>query len=150
MSKAMERGPADAGLACGEGEGTAERPASDGPVAGLVGKKPPRVPVGCPELAQIVQNSLRQGDDPLFVTLADDPQQAIDAVDSRNLEGGCLSGTQAAGVDEGCAGPVDGVPQARKETTDLGIAERMGEALLLGLADLFFENSAHSRLSVCR
>ena len=101
VTKAMERGPADAGLVCGEGEGAAERPASDGPVAGLVGKKPPWVPVGGPELAQVLQNCLGQGDDPLFVTLADDPQQAIDAVDSRNLEGGCLSGTQAAGVDDG-------------------------------------------------
>ena len=38
VTKAMERGPADAGLVCGEGEGAAERPASDGPIAGLVGK----------------------------------------------------------------------------------------------------------------
>ena len=101
VSKAMERGPTDAGLSCGEREGTAERPSTDGPVAGLVGKQPAWVPVRRPELAQVLQNGLGQWDDPLFVTLADDPQQAIGAVDSRNLEGGCLSGTQAAGVDDG-------------------------------------------------
>jgi hypothetical protein len=100
VTKAMERGPADAGLVCGEGEGTAERPASDGPVAGLVRKKPPWVPVGGPELAQVLQNWLGQGDDPLFVTLADDPQLAIDAVDGRDLEGSSFTGTQATGVND--------------------------------------------------
>ena len=101
MAQTMECDAGDAGLACSEREGTAERPASDGPVAGLVGKKPPWVPVGGPELAQVLQNCLGQGDDPLFVTLADNPQQTIDAVDGRNLKPGSLAGTQAAGVDDG-------------------------------------------------
>ena len=58
MAQTMECDAGDAGLVCGEGEGAAERPASDGPVAGLVGKKPPWVPVGGPELAQVLQNCL--------------------------------------------------------------------------------------------
>src|SRR5262245_51862631 len=93
VPKAMQRGPGDAGPACRDREGTAERPASDRAVADLVGKKPPRVLVGLPELAQVVQNRPRQRDDPLFVALADDPQLTIDPVDGPNLEGGCLSGT---------------------------------------------------------
>src|SRR4029453_17492739 len=98
----------------------------------------------------VVQNWLWQGNDPLLVALADDPQQTIDAVDGRNLKPSSFSGTQAAGVDDRGAGSVDRVLQARKETTDLGIAERIGEPLLLGLADLFFENRAQLRLSVSR
>src|SRR5262249_3361575 len=149
-AEAMERDAGDAGLACGDRDGTAERPASDRAVTGLVGKEPARVPVGRPEFTQVVENWLRQGDDPLFVTLADDPQPPIDAVHGRNLKPSAFSGTQAAGVDDGWAGPVDRVLQARKEFTDMGIAERIGEPLLLGLADLFFENRAQSRLSVSR
>ena len=150
VPEVMERNAGDAGLACGDHDGTAERPASDWPVAGLVGKEPTRVPVGRPEFAQVVQNWLWQGNDPLLVALADDPQQTIDAVDGRNLKPSSFSGTQAAGVDDRGAGSVDRVLQARKETTDLGIAERIGEPLLLGLADLFFENRAQLRLSVSR
>lgn len=93
VPKAMQRGPGDAGLACRDREGTAERPASDRATAGFVGKKPTRVLVGLPELAQVVQNWPRQRDDPLFVALADDPQLTIDPVDGPNLERGCLSGT---------------------------------------------------------
>ena len=40
---------------------------------------------------------------------------------------------------EGLAGFVDRVLQAREEITDLGITERIGEPLLLGLADLFLK-----------
>lgn len=93
VPKAMECGPSDAGLACRNRQGAAERPASDRPIAGLVGKQPARVPVGLPERAQVVQNWLRQRDDPLFVALADNPQLTIDPVDGANLERGCLSGT---------------------------------------------------------
>ena len=77
--------------------------------------------MGCPELAQVVQNCLGEQDDPLFVALAEDPQQTIDAVDGPDLERSSFTGTQAAGVDEGRAGFVDRVLQARKEITDLGI-----------------------------
>src|SRR5215831_6640427 len=90
----------DAGLACGDGEGTGERPASDGAVAGPVGKKPARVLVGLPERPQVIENWPWQRDDPLFVALADDPQLTIDAVDGRDLEGSPFTGTQAAGSDE--------------------------------------------------
>jgi hypothetical protein len=93
VPKAMQRGPGDAGLACRDREGTAERPTSDRAVAELVGKKPTRVPVGLPERAQLVQNWPRQQDDPLLVALADDPQLTVDPVDGPNLECGCLSGT---------------------------------------------------------
>jgi hypothetical protein len=93
VPKAMKRGPGDAGLTCCDREGTAERPASDRAVAGLVGKKPTRVLVGLPELAQVVQNWPGQRDDPLFVALADDPQLTIDPVDGADLERGCLSST---------------------------------------------------------
>ena len=93
VPKAMQRGPGDAGLVCRDREGTAERPAPDWPVAGLVWKKPARVLVGLPERAQVVQNWPGQRDDPLFVALADDPQLTIDPVDGPNLERGCLSGT---------------------------------------------------------
>ena len=91
-----------------------------------------------------------QRDDPLFVALADDAQLTLDAVDGPDLERSSFTGTQAAGVDEGRAGFVDRVLQARKEIADLGITERIGEPLLLGLPDLFFENRAQSRSSVSR
>ena len=100
VAKAMERGAGDAGLARGEGEGTAERPAPDRAVAALVGKKPARVPVRRPELAQGIEDRPGQRDDPFFVALADDPQQTIDTVDGPNLEPSSLSGAQPAGVDD--------------------------------------------------
>jgi hypothetical protein len=74
----------------------------------------------------------------------------VDAVDGAYLQRRCLSGPQTAGVDDGAAGFVDRVPEPREKIANLGIAERIGEALLLGQADLFFENSAQSRLSVLR
>jgi hypothetical protein len=106
--------------------------------------------VGRPELAQAFENRSGQRNDPLLVALADNPQLTVDPVDGANLERDCLSGTQAAGVDDGAAGFVDGVLQAGKEVTDLGVSERIGEPLLLGLTDLFFENKAQSKLSVLR
>ena len=106
--------------------------------------------MGLPELAQAIQDWTGQRDDPLFVALADDPQVSIDAVDGPDLEGSSFAGTQAAGVNEGRAGFVDRILQARQETADLGITDRIGEPLLLGLPDLFFENSAQSRSSVLR
>ena len=139
MPKSMKRNAGNASFARGDGDAAAERPASDRAVAGLVGKKPALVPVGRPELAQVVQNRPRQGNDPLFVTLTDYPQQTIDVVDGRNLKASSLSSTQAASVDERRAGFVDWVPQARKEFADLGIAEQVGKPLLLGLADLFLK-----------
>ena len=106
--------------------------------------------MGRPEPAQAIQDWLGQRDDPLFVALADDAQLTIDAVDGPDLDRSSFTGTQAAGVDEGRAGFVDRVLQAREEITDLGITERIGEPLLLGLPDLFFENRAQSRSSVSR
>jgi len=150
VPETMQRCTGDAGLTRSEREGTTEGASTDRPVTGLVGEEPTRVPVGLPELAQLLQNWLGQRDDPLFVALADNTQVTIDAVDRWDLERGSFSGSQPAGVDEGCAGPIDGVPQAWKEIADLGVAEGIGKALLLGLADLFFENSAQSRLSVLR
>ena len=106
--------------------------------------------MGLPEGAQAIQDWVGQRDDPLFVALADDAQVSIDAVDGHDLERSSLAGTQAAGVDEGRAGFVNRILQARQEITDLGLTDRIGEPLLLGLTDLFFENSAQSRLSVMR
>jgi hypothetical protein len=51
VPKTMQRAAADAGLKCGNREGTAECTATDRPIAGFVGKNPTRVPVGRPELA---------------------------------------------------------------------------------------------------
>jgi len=69
--------------------------------------------VGLPELAQAIQDWPGQRDDPLFVALAYDAQMTIDAVDGADLKRSSLSGTQAAGVDDGATGPVDRVLQAR-------------------------------------
>src|SRR5262245_3165253 len=93
VPKAMQRGPTDAGLACRDREGTAERAASNRAVADLGRKKPKRVLVGLPQLSHVVQNGPRQRDDPLVVALPDDPQLTIDPIDGPNLKRGCLSGT---------------------------------------------------------
>src|SRR5215469_2859532 len=45
VAQTMKRNAGDADLACGDGDAAGERPASDRAVTGLVGKKPPRVPV---------------------------------------------------------------------------------------------------------
>jgi hypothetical protein len=150
VAQATERDAGDASLACGDRDSPTECPASDRSVAGLVGKKPPGVLVGLPEFAQAIQDWVGQRDDALLVALADDPQVTIDAVNGPDLECSSFTGTQAAGVDEDATAFVNRVLQARKEIADLGIAERIGEPLLLGLPDLFFENSAQSRLSVLR
>src|SRR5262249_61888692 len=77
VAQTMKCNAGDADLACGNGDAAAERPAPDRAVTGLVGKKPPRVPVGRPEFAQVVQHWLRQGGDALFVTLAECAEQEM-------------------------------------------------------------------------
>jgi hypothetical protein len=101
MSKAMECGAGDAGFACGDGEGTAERPRPIEPSPALLGKSQRG-------FLWVFQNSRKpsmdwvwERHDPLLIALADDAQMTIDAVDGPNLERGSFNGTQAAGVDDG-------------------------------------------------
>jgi hypothetical protein len=150
VPKTVQGAAGKAGLTCGDAKGPTECTATDRPGTGLIGKKPTPVPVCRPELAQVLQNRPGEWNDPLLVALADDPQLTVDAVDGTDLKRRRLSRPQAACVDDSAAGSIDRVPQPRQERADLGIAEGVGKALLLGLADLFFANSAQSRLSVLR
>jgi hypothetical protein len=106
--------------------------------------------VGPPQRAQIIEHRLRQRHAPLCVALPDDAQEQIGLVDRADLERRGLAEAQAASVHDGEAGLVDRVPYAAKQVADLRIGERDGQALLPRLANLFLENSGHSRSSVWR
>src|ERR1700694_3960183 len=80
--------------------------------------------------------------------LTDNAKQSVVAVDSTDLKVCRLADPQTAGIHDGKAGSVDRVRYAAKQPADLGVGERMGQALLPRQADLFFENRAQSQLSV--
>jgi hypothetical protein len=61
-----------------------------------------------------------------------------------------LAGPQTARIHNGEARSVDRVGYPAKQAADLGVRQRMGQAFLFRLANLFLENSTQSRLSVSR
>ena len=96
------------------------------------------------------KHRFRQRNEPLFVTLTDDAKQSVVAVDGTDLKGRRLADPQTAGVHDGKAGSVDRVRYAAKQPADLGVGKRAGQPLLSRQTDLFFANSAQSRLTVYR
>ena len=84
------------------------------------------------------------------MTLADNAKQSVVAVDGTDLKGRRLADPQTAGVHDGKAGSVDRVRYAAKQPADLGVGKRAGQPLLSRQTDLFFTNSAQSRLTVYR
>src|SRR5438477_12334172 len=60
--------------------------ATDRPILAGARAQPALVAMGLPEAAQLGENRLRQRYLPLFVALADNAEQSIDAVDRRDFE----------------------------------------------------------------
>ena len=84
----------------------------------------------------------------LLVALANDPDQAVLAVDRRHFERGRLADAQATRIHQQEADPGDRPPHAADDGAGLGVGQNAGQAAALGRTDLFFENSAQSRSSV--
>jgi hypothetical protein len=104
--------------------------------------------MGLPQLPQLNEHWRRQRHATLLITFADDADQAINAVDRRDLKRGCLTDAQAVCVHQQEADPGDRSLHATNERASLGVRQNTRQATALGRADSFFEKSAHARSSV--
>ena len=104
----------------------------------MIGEEPARIAVALPKLPQAIQDRLWQRYAPLPVALADDAKLQIGAVDGADFQGRGLADAQAAGVHEGEAGFVNGIPHAAQQRSDLRVRQDLGKTELLGRANSFF------------
>jgi len=100
--------------------------------AGTIGEEPAWIAVGLPKRPQSIQDRLWQRHEPLPVALADDAKLRIGAVDGADFQGRGLAYAQAAGVHEGEAGLVNGIPHAAQQQADLLVRQDLGKTELLG------------------
>ena len=104
----------------------------------MIGEEPAWIAVGLPKRPQAIQDWLWQWHEPLPVALADDAKLQIGAVDGADFQGRGLAYAQAAGVHEGEAGFVNGIPHAAQQRSDLRVRQDLGKTELLGRANSFF------------
>lgn len=150
MAKTVGCRRTDTGRFGGGREGAIERAAADRVGGGARGEQPAWVLVGLPSLTQAHKHRFGQRNEPLFITFTDNTKQSVVAVDGTDLKGCGLADPQTAGIHDGKASSVDRVRYAAQQPANLGVGERVGQPLLPRQADVFFENSAQSRLSVYR
>jgi hypothetical protein len=142
--------PRDASLGSGLPDGVPQCLAGDRCATAAVGAKPAAIAVGQPKAAQFVEDRLWNWDPALFVALADDRNNQIDLIERRDLKRGSLADTQSARVYEEEPGLVDRISDTPKERSNFSIRKHIGQTLVLGRADSFFEKRDHSRSSVRR
>jgi hypothetical protein len=113
-----------------------------------IGAKPAAIAVGQPKATQFVEDRLWKWDPALLVALADDTNKQIDLIDRRDLKRRSLADTQTARVHEEEPSLVDRILDTPKERSNFSIRKHVGQTLVLGRPDSFFENRDHSRSSV--
>jgi len=101
------------------------------------GKKPDRRTMGRPELAQLVEGLLGEGDEALFIALACDAQEHAGGVEVLDLQTASFIQAQGAGIDGGEANPVNGSAHAGEDFWDFLPAEDDGKLLGPGRAQEF-------------
>src|SRR5271170_527257 len=106
-----------------------------------VGTKPAIIAMGQPKTAQFVEDRLGERNSTFFVTLTDDTDKQIDLIDSRDLKRGGLADAQTARIHEKEPALVDGILDAPEDRANLCIREDVGQTLVLGRPNFFFENS---------
>ena len=87
--------------ACGTGSGgerARQHAVIERRVTEVVGEQPTAIVVGQPQLAQLVENRLRQRHEPLLVALADDAQHLVGPVDGTDFQCGGLADAQTTGI----------------------------------------------------
>ena len=138
----------NAGLSSGMPDRIPQYLAVDRCATAAIGAKPAAIAVGQPNAAQLVEDRLWKWDPALLVALADDTNKQIDLIDRRDLKRRSLADTQTARVHEEEPSLVDRILDTPKERSNFSIRKHVGQTLVLGWADSFFENSDHSRSSV--
>ncbi len=108
--------------------------------ADTVGEEPQAVLVGFPDLAEHGQCRLGQGQGPLLVAFADDPQEHLLGIDGGNRQFNGFAEPQATGVDEGETAAVDRLPDGGNQAAAVLVAADVGKALAKGQADFFWVN----------
>jgi hypothetical protein len=154
MPQRVRRGAAAAGeirRLDGIGEGADQDIGGDGAGSPAVGKQPATIAVilRLPHPPQALMDRLGHGNDPFFVALADDPQEAAGLVDGGDREIGGLADPQAAAVDQAETAPVYRIADAIENAPHLGVGESLRQTLLLRKSNLFL-NSPQSLPSVLR
>src|SRR3954453_997526 len=114
-----------------------------------IGEQPAGVVMAPPEVAQFVENRLWQGYQPLLVALADNTQHQVGPVNRADLQPGGLADTQAAGLHDGKACPVDRVMNAAEQKPDLILRQRLRQPLLTGGCNPFFPRTIPPRAQPC-
>ena len=140
----------NAGISSGLPDRIPQHLAVDRCAAAAVGAKPAAIAVGQPKAAQFVEDRLWKWDPALFVALADDTNKQIDLIDRRDLKRRSLADTQTARVHEEEPRLVDRILDTPKERSNFSIRKHVGQTLVFGRANSFFENRDHSRSSVRR
>src|SRR4051812_3604872 len=114
-----------------------------------IGEQPAGVVMAPPEVAQFVENRLWQRYQPLLVALADNTQHQVGPVNRADLQPGGLADTQAAGLHDGKACPVDRVMNAAEQMPDLILRQRLRQPLLTGGCNPFFPRTIPTRAQAC-
>ena len=125
-----------------EGESGGGRGQMRSPLA--VGEEPLGVAMDLPDLAEHEQDGHGQGQGPLSVAFADDPQEHPLGVDRGNGQGDGFADPQAAGVDQGETAAVDRLVEGGDQTAAVLVAADVGQAPAQGWADFFFVSSGQS------
>lgn len=94
-----------------------------------------------PDVSEVRQQGGGNGHEPLFVTFANDSQEALLGLD---ILGGKVQGfgdSQPAGVLSGETGTVDGMSHGSDQAADLFVRQGIGETNLSGIADFFWKSA---------
>ena len=104
--------------------------------------------MGRPQAPQLGEDWLRHRHPALFVALANDLNQTINAVDRGDLKCYSLADPQPASVRKQQGSSGNRVPYATKDCARLNVGEDVGQSSALGWADSFFEKSDQLRSRV--
>jgi len=125
-------------------EGHAGRRAGQMRRAGAVGEQPLGMAMGFPDGPKHTEDRLGQGQGPLLVALADDPQEHLFGIDGGDGKRDGFADAHAGGVDQPETAAIDRLLEGRDQAAALLVASDIRKALAFGLADFFFVRSGHS------
>ena len=128
----------------GEIEGSSSRPNGQMIVALAIGEEPFLAAMSLPDRAEHVECGVRQRQGPLFVALADDPQEHSLGVDGREGQSDGFTDPQPAGIDQREAAAVDRILDRGNQAAAVLVALNVGKTLAIGLPDFFLVSSGQS------
>src|SRR6516164_9533105 len=100
--------------------------------------------MGFPDIAEHLEDRFGQRQDPLLVSLADDPQKHLLRVDRSDGETDSLVDPQAISVDDRKTAAKDGLFEGGNQAAAVLVTANVGEPLLAWFADFFLVNRGQS------